>query len=201
MLNAPIGQDFEIASSGTHLGRCYRIVDIGTSRYEKFNKYIRKIIILFELSNLKMKDGKPFIVSLFCTLSLNRKSTLRKLLEQWRGKSFTDEEAESFDLMKLLSIPAQINIIHREKNGETYANIEAILPAVNMNCPQAVNEVFGFSLQDYTDESFGKLSEKLQKKIMASKEWQSGSVKEKGSAAEAKTQAGKENDVPYQPPF
>jgi hypothetical protein len=64
------------------------------------------------------------------TLSLHEKANLRRELETWRGKKFTAEEGEGFDLEKLLGANCQLQVIHNEKDdGTVYANVQAIVPA------------------------------------------------------------------------
>jgi hypothetical protein len=58
---------------------------------------------------------------------MNEKSNLRHDLEGWRGRQFTDEEAEDFDTRNVLGKPCMINVIHKPgKKGKTYANIAGI---------------------------------------------------------------------------
>ncbi|MHA1379626.1 MAG: hypothetical protein ACTSRG_14730 [Candidatus Helarchaeota archaeon] len=47
-------------------------------------------------------------------MSLHAKATMRKFLESWRGKKFTKEELEGFDLQKILGKPCQLQIIHSD---------------------------------------------------------------------------------------
>ena len=77
----------------------------------------------------KMDSGKPFLVGKTYTLSLHKKSSLRPDLESWRGRPFTEVEAEGFDLEKLLGANCQLNLMHTSKDGETYTNVQAIVPA------------------------------------------------------------------------
>jgi len=75
------------------------------------------------------KEGKPLQVSKMYTASLHPKSNLRKDLEGWRGRKFTDEEAKEFELSNLIGANCQLQIIHNIGNdGITYANVQAIVP-------------------------------------------------------------------------
>ena len=169
----PVGKEFKIVEPGLHKGRCIRVIDLGTHETiwneERQNKH--KIMMMFELPETHMEDGRPFIVALFPTLSLHKKSQLRPLLVGWRGKDFTEEEAKSFDILKLLDVPVLINVIHTPSGGNIYANIAALMPLKKSECPPRVNDLVAFSLSDYNPQIMESLSEKIQTKIKASTEF------------------------------
>ena len=58
------------------------------------------------------------------------KGKLRKMLDGWRGKVYSDEEAlAGAPLHKLVGVNAILNVIHKTSKAErTYAVIESILP-------------------------------------------------------------------------
>ncbi len=60
------------------------------------------------------------------TASMNEKANLRHHLEAWRGKTFTDEEAEAFDVSAILGKPCMLTVMHTQKDGKTYANIAGL---------------------------------------------------------------------------
>ena len=174
-LKPPATKDdnFELVEAGVHKGRCIKIIDLGTHEVT-YNEEIQekhKIMIMFELPESTMKDGRPFAVALFVNLSLHKKSKLRPLLVGWRGKDFTEDEAGDFDILKLLDVPALLNVIHNESDGITYANIQSIMPLKKSECPARVNDLTSFSLSDYDPAVLETLSEKLQKKIKSSHEF------------------------------
>ena len=136
--------------AGVHDALCVFVEDLGMEYSEQYKKDNHKIIICWEI-NEPMSDGRPYMLSQRYTLSLNEKATLRKMLEGWRGKKFTDQElTDGFDLEKLKGKQCQIQVIHNEKNGKTYANIGAVLPkgknsiamtAVNTELPDWIAKV------------------------------------------------------------
>ena len=64
------------------------------------------------------EDGKPLIASQFFTLSMHEKASLRKFLEAWRGKAYTEEQArEGVDVELMVDVPALIQVTHNHKNG------------------------------------------------------------------------------------
>lgn len=176
--------DFKLPPAGNFMARMYRLIDIGTQTTEWMGKkkMQRKIICMFELHGedndgqpLKMNDGKPLIVSKRYTLSLDEKATLRKDLESWRGKKFTDEELEGFNLEVLLGKFCMVSITHSSYEGKEYANISNIsqVPAAlkKLGEPAGVNETLVFTLEPFDQSKFEKLSEGLQGVIKKSVEY------------------------------
>jgi hypothetical protein len=169
------GTDFELAPVGVHPSRCYRVIDLGTqkSSYKGVAKMQHKVLLSFELlGDQRMKDGKPYMISVRYTMSTSEKSQLRHDLESWRGAQFTEAEIAAFEVSKVLDKYCLLNVIH-EKNGErTYANVSAIMPLPrNMPKPEAVNEAILFDLDKRDMRIFETFGDSLKATIMASAEW------------------------------
>ena len=194
------GGDFEQAPIGTHIARCIKIIDIGTQRGEYQGKVNiqRKCIVGWELPNELMQEGefagKPFTVSRFYTASLGEKANLRKDLENWRGKAFTDEELGGFHSKNILGKPCMISIIHNDKGKAKVAGIMAV--AKGMTVPPQVNENVYFSLDEFDPAVFEKLSEGYKKLIKASPEWASMQHVQPG-APRGGSAADMEDDIPF----
>lgn len=208
--------DFEKAPAGSHLGRLYKIVDLGTQKVDWKGKFsmLHKVQFFFELHGedadgnplVTKTDKKPLIQTKRYTISLGEKATLRKDLESWRGKQFTDEEAKGFDLSKLLGAWGMVTITHNDRDGKTYANLEAITPVPNMivkaGFPEPVNDLFLFSLDEFDQAKFDSLSEGLKKTIQESAEWR-GTYGEQPKVDEINSQLAKaslsdiDDDMPF----
>ena len=178
------GSDFKLPPAGSFVARLYRIIDIGTQTTEWMGKrkMQRKIIAMFELHGedndgqpLQTAEGKPLIVSKRYTLSLDEKATLRKDLEAWRGKAFTQEELDGFNLEVLLGKCCMVNVTHSTYDGKEYANIANIsqVPAAlkKLGEPVGVNELMIFTLDPFDQDKFNKLSEGMQSVIKKSAEY------------------------------
>lgn len=107
---------------GLHGAICNSLIDVGTQYSEMFGNYSRQVVLGFELPNERgefEKDGVmqslPRVISTKMTLSLGAKSNMRKMLVSWRGRDFTPEELEGFDIKNLLSVPCLLNIVHNAK--------------------------------------------------------------------------------------
>lgn len=125
---AKAGPTFKPAPVGAHSAVCCDVVDLGELKvsYAGKDKVQHKIRIVWQIDELR-DDGQPFTVSKRYTLSLHEKSSLRKDLESWRGKPFSEEELRGFDIEVLLSVPALVNVIHQPRDGTTYANVTGIM--------------------------------------------------------------------------
>jgi hypothetical protein len=126
---------FDPIPADTHQMVCYGVVDEGTqvSEYQGKQKKNYKIRIFWECPSERIdieKDGKtvnlPRVISKEYTLSLGEKANLRKDLVSWRGRDFTEQELEAFNLEDLIGANCLIQIVHKEKNGKIFANIASI---------------------------------------------------------------------------
>jgi len=171
-------RDFEIAPAGNHVAICYAMVDLGQQHvvFNNEEKWQRKVYIGWELSNEQMADGRPFMVSRQFTMSLHEKSTLRAILESWRGRPFTDDELMGFDLKNILSKPCMVNVVHATgNNGRTYANVKSIATMPKgMPVPEQINPtmLFEFGDQGFDEDKYIALPQWLQTKISESKDYQ-----------------------------
>jgi len=181
---------FKPVPEGTHLARCYRIVDLGTqeSTYLGQVKNQRKVMIQFEVHGddengfaLITRAGEPMSISKNYTLSIGEKSRLRQDLASWRGKAFTPEELKGFELKNLLGVWGMISVIKKPgSDGKEYTNINAITPVpavVKKNgMPQYFNEAKIFSIDSPDMELFATFSDYLREKIEGSPEWKNRSA-------------------------
>jgi len=204
-------RQFQIAPTGTHLARLYRIIDLGTQMrdYEGKITMNRKGKFFFELHGedaegkpLLTSDGKPLIQSTEYTLSLNEKANLRRDLEAWRGKSFTKEELDGFQIKSLLGHFCMVNISHRQKGDITYADLKGIssVPAIykKAGLPEGVNSTMLFDLNAFDAAMFESLSDNIKEVIKKSPEYRS--ISEQSKAYQAAT-GGSMVNLDDEPPF
>ena len=125
--------DFVPAPEGLHHSVCVDVVDLGIveSNWQGEKSLKPKVKIVWQTKD-KMQNGKPYMISKRYTNSSHPKAGLRIAVSSWRGKAFTDDEFEAFDLEKLIGACCQIQVFHNKVDGETYANIQAIVPATGM---------------------------------------------------------------------
>jgi len=115
------------------------VVDLGVLEASFGGKTSHKhfIRIVWQIEEV-MPDNRPFIVMRRYTLSLHEKSTLRKDLESWRGREFTEEELDGFDVEKLIGVPCLLNVVQIKKQADTFANVASI-----MRLPKGMNPLQG----------------------------------------------------------
>ncbi len=125
----PAGRDFIPAPSGTHIAVCCDVVDLGVLEvsFGGESKQQHKVNLVWQIEEV-MSDNRPYMVRKRYTLSLHEKAALRKDLESWRGRTFTPEELQGFDLEVLIGKGCILSVIHNPGNkGGVFANIAAIM--------------------------------------------------------------------------
>jgi len=180
------GGNFKRVPQGVFVGRCYSLVDLGTQHTsgQYGDKFQHKIKISWELFGEEDDgtpltidvDGKmmPLTISKSYTVSLHEKSSLRRDLAAWRGKDFTDDEAQAFDVSKLIGAYCMINVTESTTNGKTYSNVAGITPlpgALKNAKPEPVHANVKFDLDAPDMKVFATFHEKLQEAIKRSPEW------------------------------
>lgn len=170
-----------LVPSGTYAARCYSMVHIGTNEEEYMGKkkMLNKVRITWELPTelkvFKEENGEqPYSISKEFTLSMYEKANLRKFLESWRGKGFTEQEAKEFDISALIGVPCMLSVIHKvsKSSGKPYADISAVSTVPKgMDVPKQINESFEFSFENFDEKKLQSLPEFLRNKIYSSEEY------------------------------
>src|SRR5215831_6323651 len=122
-------KEYPVHPAGLFQGVCVDVVDLGLVDVT-FNGKTRqqnKLRVVWQ-SEERRDDGKPFLLSRRYTASLSEKASLRKDLESWRGRPFTPEELDGFDIENLLAVNAYLNVLHAERDGKTYPNVASVAP-------------------------------------------------------------------------
>ncbi len=175
------GSNYKPVDAGTYAARCYSMILIGTVKetFQGEEKEITKVRIGWELPTelkvFKEEEGeKPLTISKEFTLSMHEKANLRKFLESWRGKGFTEDEAKYFDITVLLGKPCMLSIIHKvgKVKGNTYADISGITTVPKgMNVPAQINASFEFSFPPFDEVKLNAMPDWLRDKIKSSNEY------------------------------
>lgn len=161
------GTHSEPVTAGMHMAVCYAVIDIGEQYSEKFQNSRRKVIIMWETDEeMVFDDGnvKPKVISKEFGLSLHEKSDLRKTLTSWRGRDFSPEELQGFDLKNILGAPCLLNIVETKREDRTYHNIGSISPLIK---GQKAFELYNPKiLFELTADTAKALDEKLPKWVV-----------------------------------
>jgi hypothetical protein len=185
--------NFTPVPPGMHLGRLYRIIDLGTQTTEYLGKTksLHKVMLQWEIHSeddegrpTVTDDGKPLSIAKNYTLTLDEKGTLRKDLQTWRGRDFTEEELAGFDIKVILGQWAMLSAIKAQgNNGKEYTNVAAVMSVPKSvraaGLPEPYNDPQMFVIADANMEMFDKFSENLKAKIQSSPEWKARSKSQK----------------------
>lgn len=174
MAKETAGKDFKKVPPGAHFAICNMVVDCGLQ--EGFGgKPQHKVYLRWEVPDERVsyeKDGQtiegPCSVGGMYTLSLSEKANLRKVLENWRGRSFTPQELQGFDITQVLGKCCQIMVTHSE-DGK-YANVTGVMgiskdQKARAQNVQPENKPIAYSLDDHSATTFNALPNWLKEKI------------------------------------
>ena len=175
------GGDFKLLPAGTHAAVCTMIVGIGPQvvEFQDHVKESEKVKLRFEVPAERIawvtKEGVagegPMVIWATYTCSLHEKSKLRKHLQAWRGRDFTEAELAGFELNNVLGKPCLLSVVHRTApNGKTYANIDSISGLMKgMAAPLAEGELISFDFDDHSPAELAALPDWLQQVIAGGK--------------------------------
>lgn len=204
MIVSSSGGDFKPIPEGTYVATCVRVIDLGTqiTTFKGADKLQRKVLIAWEVPDEIVEfDGekRPALIMSRYTASLSDKANLRKHLEAWRGRRFTDDELRGFDLKNVLGKPCQIQVLHSEDGA--YANVASIMALPKGSAPPEIHHpLVHFSLDDgeFSEGVYELLSEKLQQQIAQSPEYKArtGQAVQRGGPSEDFS-ADLDDEIPF----
>ena len=132
---------YESRAEGSFACRCVDLIDLG-EKVSAFpgapTKLLRRAALVYRTGE-QNTEGHPIDIVQEFTVSTHEKGKLRPFLERWRGKSYTEEQAEAgVPLHKLVGQTGFVTIEHKtSQKGRTYANIVSLAPvAKGMTIPE-----------------------------------------------------------------
>lgn len=158
---------------GVYMAVCIGCVDLGEQYNETFKNHSNKCLYIFELIGETIEvDGemKPRQLSKEFAISSSSKSNLRKFIESWNGKSYTDDDFMELDLFDQIGKSCQINVVLNDT--KEYANIDNLMP-LPRGVPAFTTETapVRWDMSAWDDEVFKTLPEWIQDKIKKSTEY------------------------------
>lgn len=169
--NAKKGSTIPAMKSDTYAAVCCSVIDLGIqlTNFEGREKETPQILIAFEFPDELIEyngEMMPRQLSRIFTLSVNEKSGLRKILMSWRGRDFTEEELNDFDIKNIIGAPCMVSVVQTTKGGNTYANIAGVsklLKGISVSPPR---QPIHFDIDDRsTWDIFPKIPEWIKQKI------------------------------------
>lgn len=161
---------------GVYIAVCVYSIDLGEQLCEfkdKSKSYNNQVQLGFELIGETVEiDGKQEPRTLSRTLNFTRSKngSLRKFVQSWLGKTFSDEAFDEFDTNNLVGVPAQLSVMLNE-SGE-YANIDSIMQLPKgMSAPQATSPLIRFDMEPWDAAAFEQLPDWAQEKIKKSTQY------------------------------
>jgi hypothetical protein len=122
---------FELCPAGPQQLVCCDIIDHGMVMSPGFAgkpAVLQRKVSIRWMSSYRMADQRPYIVQKRYTLSSHQKATLRQDLEKWRGRAFTDAEADAFDIDRLIGVNCFAQVVHKTKPRGTFAEVVTLMP-------------------------------------------------------------------------
>jgi hypothetical protein len=202
------GGDFTPSPAGTHLAICYRVLDLGTQDGTWEGKPTQKhqVMIGWELCDERMEDGRPFTVGKRYTFSSSEKATLRKDLEAWRGRAFSDAELtggppDGFHIRKIIGVPCLLTVIHEVgRDGRTRARISSVTKIMKgQAAPRMVNPPQYLSLApgEFDRATFDDLPDYFRETIIKSPEFLKVTHPEGAEKPPARGDDGLDSEIPF----
>jgi len=161
ILNNTSSSKRELLEPDYYIARCYAVIITGTSFNQTFGNTQTKVTFLWELPGVLIsfeKDGEtvtaPKTISKSFTLSMNERATLRKNLESWIDRRFTDDELNAgIDISKFCGTPCRLSIGQGQKqDGSTYNSVDKVVRLKEGKCPPLFNEKILFDITDETQD-------------------------------------------------
>ena len=157
------------------------MVDEGVQINTKFGNSSRKFRMFWDIVGETIEiNGETFPrrMSKEYSFSLAEKSNLRKDLQAWRGKPFTEEELQGFALVNVLNKGCQLQIINEEKNNKVFNNIAAIMALPKGTKLDELQETTVFDMENpETYKHWGKIPGWIQERIKKAENYEETGLK------------------------
>lgn len=162
---------------GVYLAVCVHSIDLGEQLCEykdKGKSYNNQVQLVFELAGETVEvDGEQLPRTLSRTFNFTRGKNggLRKFVQSWLGRQFSDEAFGELDTNDLVGVPAQLSVVLNE-SGE-YANIDAVMALPKgMPAPKPTLPLIRFDLEPWDDAAFEALPDWAREKLKKSTQYQ-----------------------------
>ena len=135
-LTAKQGPPPDQIEEGNHQGVCVAVIDLGTQYSEKFKKEQAKVVIVWEFPDFPLPNNDGYkVLTKEYTASLGEKTTLYTDLIAWRGRAFTPEELDGFNLKAILGANCLVNVIKNERGYATPTTVAKLPKGLGLKMP------------------------------------------------------------------
>lgn len=180
---------------GSYIGVCVDVIDLG-EKVEQYQanppKIVPKVAIVFQTTEDNPDTGKPFELSVEKTISFNERAGLRDFLGKWRGKTYTDADADKgIPLHKLEGVTAMLIIEHKTSGaGRLYAKVSNIAPAAKGTVKVVARD---YTRADYWQQR----KDEYAAAVLAHRATSSNGKSRKGEEAMAVALSSTDDDLPF----
>ena len=176
------GSSIPKLEGGVYTAISSAIVDLGLQKSEKFQKTQRKFMMIWNLLGEEVEvngEKLPRQLSKEYSFSLNEKSTLRKDLQAWRGKAFTEEELRGFNILNVLNVPCQLQVLLEERNGRQYNNIASIMALPKGSQVEKLENTYYFDIETMDSwTNWNKIPQWIRDRIKKAENYQTTGLEE-----------------------
>jgi len=175
-MKAPVNNgEFEQPDAGTYDAILYKIVDLGTQPGGDYmgekQSDMRKVVLFWEIPASRTSQDKPHIINKWYSFVMGERANLRKDITSWRG-GLTDDEAAEFDIEDMLEEGFTLSVgLNKKGNRMEIKSVTGMTENSKAALPALYNPVFVFDLDNYDQDKFDQISERLQKYITPSSEY------------------------------
>lgn len=191
---------------GSYNAVCTAVVELGSQINQNYpDKGPQpKVAIRWEIPDERIEiDGKsvPRRMIKTYTLSLGKKASLRRDLEGWRGRAFTEEELRGFDLANVIAKGCMLTITLNEKGKTVVSGVSKVPKGMNAATPEAAPVYW--CIADSNGVLPPDLPEFVLTEIKKSPEWEKVAKPQPDPAPTftpgggAKSDEGTDEDVPF----
>lgn len=189
--------EFNLIPNGIHAARCARIIEIGqqhSPRYDRIDEdtgatipsISDKAVIVFALSNVTFEfeglgNKQAFISNRYgVAKSTNDRSTMKQYAKA------LDPKGVATSLKDFLTMPCQVSIVHVNKDGKTYANLDSVAPILpGLQIPELDTDAFMFEWDNPKPELWAKIPQHTQELITGAWNFKGSKVEKMLSAMSA----------------
>lgn len=172
-MNAPAGEEFtkQLPTEGMVNAKCYAVIDKGSQENERkgVKKMQRQIQLSFETDQMWEFGDRgtlPLTIHKNYSFFITDNSNLQKDLTSRLGK----QQTSKFNVFDLVGMTAELMVLHNvSKNGKTYPKIVAVKPW--KKDWDLINPIVMFTLDDFNEDEFLKIPERLRAYIQTSPEY------------------------------
>ena len=194
------GSSIPKLEGGVYTAISSAIVDLGLQKNEKFDKTQRKFMMIWTILNETIEvngEQLPRQLSKEYSFSLHEKSTLRKDLQAWRGKAFTEDELRGFNILNVLNVPCQLQVLLEEKNGRQYNNIASIMALPKGSEVEGLDNTYYFDIETMDSwTNWKKIPQWIRERIKKAENYQTTGLAEYVERTEEETDEAIETVIP-----